>query len=127
MPDRSSISGAQLRAARALLKWSVRELSDRCGVSRSAISRSEKVDGTLAMQLRNLNAIRRTFEDHGVEFLGRDGVLDHVRFWHKADIDKPLNRPPPRRLWCVRLARVLQDLRDWQCWPGECGRWWAWW
>ena len=74
MPDRNSISGAQLRAARALLKWSVRELSDRCGASLSAISRGEKVDGTLAMQVRNLNAIRRTFEEHGIEFLGLDGV-----------------------------------------------------
>jgi transcriptional regulator with XRE-family HTH domain len=70
----SPISGAQLRAARALLKWSVSELSDRCHVSRSAISRGERVDGTLAMQVRNLNAIRRTFEKHGIEFLGLDGV-----------------------------------------------------
>ena len=74
MISNSPISGAQLRAARALLKWSVRELSDRCRVSRSAISRSERVDGTLAMQMRNLNAIRRTFEEHGIEFLGLDGV-----------------------------------------------------
>ena len=29
----------------------------------------------------------------------------------------------PRRLWCVRLACVLHDLKDCQCWPGECGRW----
>jgi transcriptional regulator with XRE-family HTH domain len=70
----SPISGAQLRAARALLKWSVRELSDRSHVSRSAISRGERVDGTLAMQVRNLNAIRRVFEEHGIEFLGLDGV-----------------------------------------------------
>jgi hypothetical protein len=26
------------------------------------------------MQARNLNAIRRTFEEHGIEFLGLDGV-----------------------------------------------------
>ena len=74
MISTSPISGAQLRAARALLKWSVRELSDRCRVSRSAISRGERVDGTLVMQARNLNAIRRTFEEHGIEFLGLDGV-----------------------------------------------------
>ena len=74
MISTSPISGAQLRAARALLRWSVRELSDRCRVSRSAISRGERVDGALAMQVRNLNAIRRTFEQHGIEFLGLDGV-----------------------------------------------------
>jgi transcriptional regulator with XRE-family HTH domain len=68
------ISGAQLRAARALLKLSVRELSDQCGISQSAIARSEQVDGTPPMQLQNLAAIRRIFEDRGIEFLGLDGV-----------------------------------------------------
>jgi len=68
------ISGAQLRAARALLKWSVRELSAQCRVSRSAIARGERVDGALPMHVRNLDAIRRAFEEHGIEFLGIDGV-----------------------------------------------------
>jgi transcriptional regulator with XRE-family HTH domain len=68
------ISGAQLRAARALLKWSMHELSAQCRVSRSAIARGEKVDGALSMQARNLDAIRRAFEEHGIEFLGLDGV-----------------------------------------------------
>ena len=68
------ISGAQLRAARALLKWSVRKLSDQCGVSESAISRGEQVNGTPPMNVRNLNMIRQVFEEHGIEFLGLDGV-----------------------------------------------------
>ena len=68
------ISGAQLRAARALLKWSVRKLSDQCGVSESAISRGEQVNGTPPMQARNLNAIRQVFEEHEIEFIGFDGV-----------------------------------------------------
>jgi transcriptional regulator with XRE-family HTH domain len=68
------ISGAQIRAARALLKWSVRELSRQCGISRSAIARAERLNDTPPMQPRNLNAIRRVFETHGIEFLGFDGV-----------------------------------------------------
>ena len=68
------ISGAQIRAARALLKWSVRKLSDQCGVSESAISRGERVNSTPPMQVRTLNTIRRVFEEHGIEFLGLDGV-----------------------------------------------------
>ena len=68
------ISGAQLRAARALLKWSVRELSDQCSISQSAIARSEQVNGTPPMKVQNLNTIRRVFEEHGIEFLGLDGV-----------------------------------------------------
>ena len=68
------ISGAQIRAARALLKWSVRKLSDQCSVSESAISRGEQVNGTPSMQARTLNTIRQVFEEHGIEFLGLDGV-----------------------------------------------------
>jgi transcriptional regulator with XRE-family HTH domain len=68
------ISGPQIRAARALLKWSVRELSDQCRISRSAISRNERVNGTPPMQARNLNTIRRIFEKHEIEFLGLEGV-----------------------------------------------------
>ena len=64
------ISGAQIRAARALLKWSVRK----CGISQSAITRGERVNGTPSMQVRNLHATRQVFEEHGIEFLGLDGV-----------------------------------------------------
>jgi predicted transcriptional regulator len=68
------ISGAQIRAARALLKWSVRQLSQQCRVSQSAISRSERVDGPPPMQVRNLTTIRRVFEEHGIEILELNGV-----------------------------------------------------
>jgi transcriptional regulator with XRE-family HTH domain len=63
-----------MRAARALLHWSVEALSHKCGLSQSAISRSERVNGTPPMRVRNLNAIRHVFEEHGIEFLGLDGV-----------------------------------------------------
>jgi transcriptional regulator with XRE-family HTH domain len=69
-----TITAAQLRAARALLGWSARELASRCGVSLSAISRAEKVEGTPHMQMRNLDAIRITFEKNGIEFLNGNGV-----------------------------------------------------
>src|SRR5690242_88591 len=72
--SKRAVTGAQLRAARALLKWSVRDLSDRCGVSRSAISRGEKVDGTPPMHERNFNTIRTIFEEQGIEFLDFNGV-----------------------------------------------------
>jgi hypothetical protein len=74
LTSKPPISGAQLRAARALLKWSVRKLSDQCHLSQSAIARSEQVNGTPPMRVQNLTAIRRVFEEHGIEFLGLDGV-----------------------------------------------------
>jgi len=69
-----TITGAQLRAARALLGWSARELASRCDVSQSAIARAEKLDGVLSMRPRGLNSIRVTLEKHGIEFLDGNGV-----------------------------------------------------
>ena len=64
-----AISGAQIRAARAFLRWSVQELSQLCGVSESAIARAEKFDTVPGMRGRNLDAIRAAFEMHGIEFI----------------------------------------------------------
>jgi transcriptional regulator with XRE-family HTH domain len=69
-----ALTAAQLRAARAFLGWSARQLANKCGVSHSAIARAEKAKGMPRMQARKLNAIRSVFEDHGIEFLGSNGV-----------------------------------------------------
>jgi transcriptional regulator with XRE-family HTH domain len=69
-----AITGAQIRAARAFLRWSVHDLSRRCGVSESAISRAERTDDIPAMQDRNLDAVRATFEGHGIEFIDDSGL-----------------------------------------------------
>jgi transcriptional regulator with XRE-family HTH domain len=74
MPSRPAITGAQIRAARAFLNWTVEDLSRRCGVSASAISRAERVDGPPPMQLRNLAAIRIAFERNGIELIDDVGV-----------------------------------------------------
>ena len=74
MPSRPAITGAQIRAARAFLNWTVEDLSRRCGVSASAISRAERVDGPPSMQLRNLAAIRIAFERNGIELIDDVGV-----------------------------------------------------
>ena len=71
---KSQITGGQLRAARALLGWSVRELSMLCGVSKSAISRAEKLNGKIRMQTRTLDAVVRALEEHGIEFLSAEGL-----------------------------------------------------
>jgi DNA-binding transcriptional regulator YiaG len=68
------ITSAQIRAARSFLGWSVRELSQRSGVSESAISRAERSEGIPGMQARNLKAVRTAFEIHGIEFLDQTGL-----------------------------------------------------
>ena len=57
-----------------MLRWSVRDLAQRCGVSESAISRAEKSDDVPGMQGRNLGALRSTFETHGIEFIEHSGL-----------------------------------------------------
>lgn len=63
------LTGAQIRAARALLKWSGRDLADRCGVSYPALQRAEAVDDMPNMQTRNLAAIKAALEAGGVVFM----------------------------------------------------------
>ena len=58
-----------MRAARALLRWSASDLAHHSGVSLSTIQRAEAVDGETAMTSPNAAAIRRAFEDAGIEML----------------------------------------------------------
>lgn len=71
------LTGSQIRAARALLKWSAHDLAIKCGVSYAAIQRAESVEQMPNMQSRNLAAIKSALEAGGVVFLdagqNRDG------------------------------------------------------
>ncbi len=67
-----------MRAARAFLRWSVAELSKRAGVGVMTIRRAEREDGIPSMLTNNMDAIQRTFESAGIEFL--DGDAPGVRF-----------------------------------------------
>jgi transcriptional regulator with XRE-family HTH domain len=75
MPTKKTrLTSAQIRAARALLNWSMRQLSEKSGVSQSAISRAERARGHPTMHEHGLSAIKATLEQFGVEFLGDAGV-----------------------------------------------------
>lgn len=63
------LTGSQIRAARALLKWSGKELAERSGVSYPALQRAEAVDEMPNMHSRNLAAIKSALEAAGVQFL----------------------------------------------------------
>jgi len=64
------ITGAQIRAARALLGWSASDLAEKSGVSHSSIQRAEAIDGISTMRATNLFALQRALEDGGVIFIG---------------------------------------------------------
>lgn len=56
----------QMRAARGLLNWTVQELAEKAGVERTTVFQIEA--GKYAGGVETLMAIRRVFEDAGIEF-----------------------------------------------------------
>lgn len=62
-----TIAPEQSRAARGLLDWSQTELGLRANLSQSTIRDFEK--GRRVPTVNNLAAIRRAFEEAGVEFI----------------------------------------------------------
>ncbi len=64
------ITSGQIRAARALLKWTGKELAASSGVAFSTLMRLETGEGVPAAQAKTLAAIQKAFEDAGIEFIG---------------------------------------------------------
>lgn len=74
----SGLTGAQLRGARGMLNWSVKQLAARSGVSSAIIRRLEESNGGPFMSNEMMQSLRRVFSDAGIEFLfpsvGKPGV-----------------------------------------------------
>jgi transcriptional regulator with XRE-family HTH domain len=68
------ISSAQLRAARALLRWSALDLAEASKVSVSTIRRVETIEGEIPVTAANEAALRAALESAGVEFIDGNGV-----------------------------------------------------
>ena len=66
------LSGGQIRAARALLRWSVEELARYASLGRNTIKRAEAKDGKTSLTAANELAILRACEAAGVEFTNGD-------------------------------------------------------
>jgi PAS domain S-box-containing protein len=63
------ITGAQIRAARAIVNWSVRDLADAAHVSVSTIRRLEDFDGPPIAEETALAPIGNALREVGIEFL----------------------------------------------------------
>jgi transcriptional regulator with XRE-family HTH domain len=67
----SIITSDQVRAAKALLRWSGEDLAKKSGISLSSIRRVESAKGIPeAQNLKTLLAIKAALEGGGVEFIG---------------------------------------------------------
>ena len=82
-----AITGAQIRAARALLRWSAEELAWESTVGVTTIRRAELTDGETSMTTANNLAVRRTLELGGVEFIAENGGGPGVRLRKRSRQD----------------------------------------
>ena len=80
------LTSSQIRAARALIRWSAQNLADESGVSWKTIQRMEAADGVPSATAMNLKAIQDTLEDADVIFIDEDELGPGVR----------LREPTPR-------------------------------
>jgi hypothetical protein len=71
---------AQMRAARALLRWSALNLANASKVGAATIRRAEVVEGEIPVTLANEAAIRRALEIAGIDFIDENGGGEGVRF-----------------------------------------------
>ena len=66
-----SITGQQIRTARAALNWSVKDLADATGVGTATIVRYEMAEAVVPKSRKNnLEILRTCFEAAGIEFIG---------------------------------------------------------
>jgi hypothetical protein len=78
--DMKQITSAQIRAARALLRWSAEDLARAAVLGVATVRRAELAEGETPMTAANNLAVRRALETAGVEFIDRNGGGEGVRF-----------------------------------------------
>jgi transcriptional regulator with XRE-family HTH domain len=67
------LSSAQIRAGRALLRWSAADLARHCALGANTIRRAEAAEEGTSLTLANDLAIRRALEAAGVVFIDENG------------------------------------------------------
>ena len=84
------LTSAQIRAARALLRWSAEDLARETALSVATIRRAELAEDETSMTKANGMAVRDALESAGVEFIDENGGGPGVRL-------RKRQRPKPRK------------------------------
>jgi transcriptional regulator with XRE-family HTH domain len=79
LDDMKEITGAQIRGARGLIRWSAEDLADAASVGVATVRRAEAADGVPPITIANRNAIRSALERAGIEFISENGGGAGVR------------------------------------------------
>ena len=72
------VSSSQIRAARALLRWSQQDLADKAIVSLNAVTRLERDE--VDPRMSTVAAVEKALTKAGVTFLPSDKMGEGVRF-----------------------------------------------
>ena len=73
------ITSDQIRAARALLRWTADDLAEASKTGIATIRRFEMQEGVPSGQVRILDLLKTTLEKAGIEFIGSPGDRPGVR------------------------------------------------
>jgi hypothetical protein len=73
------LTSGQLRAARALLRWSAEDLARHSALGVTPIRRAELTENETSLTAANDQAVRRALESAGVEFIDENGGGAGVR------------------------------------------------
>jgi hypothetical protein len=82
-----ALTSGQIRAARSLIRWRAQDLAKESSVGVATIRRAELAEGPTALTTANDQAIRRTLEAAGIEFIDENGGGPGVR----------LRKPPKQK------------------------------
>jgi transcriptional regulator with XRE-family HTH domain len=86
------IAGAQIRSARAMLRWSAQKLADRANVSVQTIKRFEAADGIPPSRSSTLLDVKAALEAAGIEFIGSPTDRPGIRFGSQPSASGKSNR-----------------------------------
>ena len=64
------ITSGQIKAARALIGWTARDLAAKAEIGFSTLIRLESADGVPSGNIKTIDAVKKALEDAGVEFIG---------------------------------------------------------
>ena len=84
-----ALTSAQIRAARALIRWSAEDLARESALGITTIRRAELTVSKTSMTAANNLSVRRALEDAGVEFIDQNGGGPGVRLREPDPSAKP--------------------------------------
>jgi hypothetical protein len=85
---KKALTSSQIRAARALVRWTAEDLSRQSAVSLRTIRRAELAERDTSMTAPNDRAVRHALEAAGVEFIDENGGGPGVRLRHYRERSK---------------------------------------